>query len=139
MGLTADPGETCLETLLTNLRPVLHPEPFVFVSLPPSAAVPPGVLSVFREKEGLSIILPRADANRLGISYSSVWAMITLQVHSNLAAVGLLATLLPPLAAAGISVNPVAAYYHDHLFVPWDRRSEALEMLNELHRDYSGR
>jgi len=36
------------------------------------------------------------------------------------------------LAELDISVNVVAALHHDHLFVPWDRREEALECLRDL-------
>jgi hypothetical protein len=50
-------------------------------------------------------------------------------VHSALTAVGFLAAITTRLAEAGISVNAVSAYYHDHLFVPWERREEAMEVL----------
>ena len=36
------------------------------------------------------------------------------------------------LAEAGISANIVAALRHDHLFVPWDRREDALARLKAL-------
>jgi hypothetical protein len=42
------------------------------------------------------------------------------------------AALLPTLAAAGIGVNPVSAYFHDHLFVPADRADEALALLRGI-------
>ena len=134
MGLTTNAGETQLATLLAYLHPVLHPDPFVFVTLPRDGEIPPNFASLFQEEEGISLILIQADADRHRVTYSSVWALITLQLQSSLAAVGLLATLLPPLAAAGISVNPVAAFHHDHLFVPWDRRTDALQILSELER-----
>ncbi|MGL6341627.1 MAG: ACT domain-containing protein, partial [Waterburya sp.] len=38
------------------------------------------------------------------------------------------------LAEHGISVNPISAYYHDHLFVPASRAQEAMELLQELSR-----
>jgi hypothetical protein len=57
------------------------------------------------------------------------WARITLQIHSSLAAVGLTARVAESLAAGGISANMVAAYHHDHVFVPWERRDEALAIL----------
>jgi len=34
-----------------------------------------------------------------------------------------------PLAAAGMGVNPVSAFYHDQLFVPADRAEEAVQIL----------
>ena len=58
--------------------------------------------------------------------------MITLNIHSSLEAVGFLAAVLPRLATAGISVNAVSAFYHDHLFVPIDRAQEALEILEAM-------
>ncbi|RVA88555.1 ACT domain-containing protein, partial [Mesorhizobium sp. M7A.F.Ca.CA.004.02.1.1] len=55
--------------------------------------------------------------------------MVTLNIHSSLEAVGFLAAITTRLAAAGMGVNPVSAFYHDHLFVPADRAEEALELL----------
>jgi len=36
------------------------------------------------------------------------------------------------LAERGISANILAALNHDHVFVPWDRRDEALAALRGL-------
>jgi hypothetical protein len=38
------------------------------------------------------------------------------------------------LAGAGISANPVSAFHHDHLFVPWAERLRALAVLEALSR-----
>ncbi|RVD48425.1 ACT domain-containing protein, partial [Mesorhizobium sp. M2D.F.Ca.ET.140.01.1.1] len=58
--------------------------------------------------------------------------MITLNIHSSLEAVGFLAAITTRLAAAGMSVNPVSAFYHDHLFVPAERAEEAMAILAKL-------
>jgi hypothetical protein len=55
--------------------------------------------------------------------------MMTLTVHSSLEAVGFLAAITARLAEAGISVNAISAFCHDHLFVPEDRADEALARL----------
>jgi uncharacterized protein len=55
-----------------------------------------------------------------------------LKVHSSLHAVGLLAAITERLSEAGISVNAVSAFHHDHLFVPHDRAVEAVELLATL-------
>ncbi|WP_414640799.1 ACT domain-containing protein [Archangium sp.] len=60
--------------------------------------------------------------------------MLTLSVHSSLEAVGFLAAVTTRLAARGISVNPVSAYFHDHLFVPSARATESLALLAGLAR-----
>jgi hypothetical protein len=123
------PGETDLETLLRTLQPVLHPGEFVFASLPEAAGNP---VCTFREAEGVTVILRRAEAESLGIAFAYPCRMITLTVHSSLEAVGLLARVAAALAAAGISVNAVSAYHHDHLFVPADRADQALAVLRSL-------
>ena len=64
--------------------------------------------------------------------------MITLNIHSSLEAVGFLAAITTRLAAAGMGVNPVSAFYHDHLFVPAERAEEAMELLRQLARDSAG-
>ena len=53
-------------------------------------------------------------------------------MRSSLAAVGFLAAVCSRLAEVGISVNPVSGFHHDHLFVPWERREEALAVLERL-------
>jgi hypothetical protein len=55
--------------------------------------------------------------------------MITLRVYSSLNAVGFLAAVTSRLAAHGVSVQPVSAFYHDYLFVPADRALEAIQIL----------
>jgi hypothetical protein len=64
--------------------------------------------------------------------------MVTLNIHSSLEAVGFLAAITTRLAAAGMGVNPVSAFYHDHLFVPADRAEEALDLLRQLAKDSAG-
>ncbi|NTW85154.1 MAG: ACT domain-containing protein [Holophagaceae bacterium] len=127
-------GERNLPTLLRNMRPTLHGEAFGFFSLAEAVAVPllPEARGSFREDEGLTLILPLETARVHGLKPEAPWALITLTVHSSLSAVGFLAAISAALAAAGISLNAVSAYYHDHLFVPWDRRLEALAILERL-------
>ena len=88
---------------------------------------------LFREREGLTAVLPKTDAERIGIDYAFPSRMITLAVHSSLDAVGLLAAMTQVLAQADISVNVVSAFYHDHLFIPEHRAVEALQILSALY------
>ncbi|NJP22142.1 MAG: ACT domain-containing protein [Hydrococcus sp. CRU_1_1] len=127
-------GETDLATLLKNMQPSCDRRMFVFCSIDETRykqlkIVPMGI---FRETEGITIIASQEDADLEALPYSDIWALITLTVHSSLTAVGFLAAITQKLAAAGISVNAISAYYHDHLFIPWNDRDRALNLLMDL-------
>jgi hypothetical protein len=55
-----------------------------------------------------------------------------LTVHSSLEAVGLTAAVSKALTEANISCNVVAAYYHDHIFVPVKDAKQAMRVLEKL-------
>lgn len=126
-------GETDLDTLLRSMQPVLVEGVHVFVTRLPGA-VPPGLTPRmrFEEAEGTTLILLRAEAEAHGLPYEFPCRMITLEVHSALAAVGFIARVATALAAAGMGVNPVSGFYHDHLFVPEGREGQALAILHRL-------
>ena len=86
-----------MQKLLAALNPELNPGEFVFclVELMEKALLL-GPLCSFQEKEGVTVILPRAKADETGISYSLVCAWITLTVHSSLEGVGLTAAYRAP-------------------------------------------
>jgi len=129
-------GETDLQKLLGSMTPRLQPEVYVFATLPSDAPSPEGLAPVMRfiEREGTSLILAESQAKAAGLAGIFRCRMITLDIHSSLEAIGFLAAITTRLAAAGMGVNPVSAFYHDHLFVPAERAEEALELLQELAR-----
>ncbi|MEU9450460.1 ACT domain-containing protein [Streptomyces sp. NPDC048277] len=126
-------GETQLSVLLGTMNPERHAGEYVFVSSG-GKELPPGIAPVatVAEDEGLTLVLLREDADRIGLRYDYVAARITLRVHSSLAAVGLTAAVSQVLADAGISCNVIAGFYHDHLFVPYENAALAVELLESL-------
>jgi hypothetical protein len=124
-------GETDLGILLKSMKPVLAEGEFVFctTSQPLREAVRLEPLGLFQEEEGLTLMLSRERADAAGLPYTAVFRKVTLSVHSSLEAVGFLAAISTRLAAHGISVNAVSAYFHDHLFVPAARAEETLALL----------
>ena len=120
-------AEKNLDALLRNIRPDLNGGEWVFC-----AGQYPDALATFREREGVTSILERGRADRLGLPYSYVAAWITLTVHSDLEAVGFLASVTTALASAGISCNVVSALHHDHLFVPSRHAAAAIRILEDL-------
>jgi uncharacterized protein len=129
--------KTDLDDLLRTMRPVLADGEFVFCSVPVKARPHLDVSPVceFREAEGITLILARPDAEGLNLPHAFVCRMITLTVYSGLEAVGFLAAVIGRLAERGISVNSVAGFYHDHLFVPADRAEEAMRILVKLQQN----
>ena len=71
-------------------------------------------------------------AARLAAPDAPVFRRITLGVTSSLQAVGLTAAVAGALAAAGIAANVVAAFHHDHVFVPADRAADVMACLAGL-------
>jgi hypothetical protein len=128
------PGERDLQTLLQNMKPDMHEGVFVFCTLPQGEDIPATIkpVHIFREREGTTVVVRREEAESAGLPHQFASRLITLEVHSSLDAVGFLAAITTRLAEAGISVNAVSAFYHDHLFVPDDRAVEALHHLQTM-------
>jgi hypothetical protein len=107
---------------------------YVFLTLDASVPLPADLKPIgqFLEVEGMTYIVEQAAADRAHLHYQFPCRLISLAVHSDLSAVGLLATLTAALTAEGISVNVISAFYHDHLFVPCDRVDDTLTCLKRL-------
>ena len=123
-------GGTDLDALIAGMSLVLAPETYVFVTTRTPPDIPARMR--FEEAEGTTLILTREAAEAAGLAYEFPCRMITLNVHSALEAVGFIALIATRLAALGMGVNPVAGFYHDHLFVPEDRVEDAMAALREM-------
>ena len=126
-------GERNLDKLLQLMAPRVHPETFVFCCFRdfrlPQSLEP---ISTFAEAEGLTAIVPKKQAEALGIGFQFESAMVTLSVHSSLETIGFLARISVAVAAKGIPCNVVSGYFHDHLFVPPAKVAETLTALAGL-------
>ncbi len=126
-------GETNLGTLLQSMQPVLHPGIYVFATVDPAfdcSGLAPRM--TFEESEGKTLILLQEAAFTHGIDHEFPSRMISLNIHSSLEAVGFIAAIATKLTSIGMGVNPVAAFHHDHLFIPADRADDAMQALEEL-------
>ena len=125
-----------LNKLLKEMKPELVDKEFVFctVSDKQLKELKLDSLLVFKEEEGITLIIERKTADENSISYSGVWKLITLTVYSDLSAVGFLARISDKFAEAGISINVVSAYYPDHLFVPIELADKSMGILAELSK-----
>ncbi len=125
-----------LSSLLKSMSPRLDDKIYVFCSITEEkfSKIKVDPILIFKEKEGITIILEKEAADKNNLSYSDKWSLITLNVHSDLTAIGFIALITKKLAKKKISVNVISAYYHDHLFVPYDEAKEALQSLLELSK-----
>ena len=127
-------GITDINELLSSMQPALAEGAFVFCTvtgqLADYLALDP--IATFREFEGLTLVVSQAAADQAGLDYEGVFRQITLSVHSSLEAVGLTAAVSAALADQDISANVIAAYYHDHVFVPSAQAARALSALKAL-------
>ena len=127
-------AERDLAALLRDMKPDMPDGIFVFCTIAPDEEIPASIkpLLTFREAEGTTLVIRQEEAERIGLSHQFPSRLITLTVHSSLEAVGFLAAITARLAEAGISVNAVSAFYHDHLFVPVHRADDALALLRSM-------
>ncbi len=119
-----------LREMLAGMKPCLfedHGWQFVESSNEKVGQAP---FAIINEAEGTTDVVPYDEAEEV-----PVFARITLEVHSSLEGVGLTAQVAGVLADAGIACNVIAGFYHDHLFVPWDSRDDALGLLEQLSKD----
>lgn len=116
-----------------KLLPRLNDGIYVYLSVPDLHAVPEGYIFMFREAEGITVIMEEGAAIKSGLDYTFRSGWITLDLRTDLIGTGITAAFSKALSEAGISCNVAAAMHHDHIFVPAVRAEEALEILSNLN------
>ncbi|MEM6900593.1 MAG: ACT domain-containing protein [Pseudomonadota bacterium] len=119
-------AERDLDKLLTTLNVMTHEGVWAFHTQATCPEEP--VAMTFREREGWALIVPADDKD----SEDNRWAWLELTVVSDLNAVGFIARIANALADAGIPCNAVAAFHHDHIFVPQHKADAAVSAILEL-------
>ena len=126
-------GEKDLNKLLKTIKPKHNIGNYVFCTIGDLPKINFGdVILIFKEQEGITIIIKKELADSLKLDYSFIASWITLTVHSSLEAVGLTAAFSKALSDEGVSCNVVAAFYHDHIFVNKKDTEKAMNILNRL-------
>ena len=138
-------GEEDLSKLIKSMSPSLDDETFIFGNIPAKSAstlqdaatllTGKSAQMILWENEGWTVIVPEKEAEAGSFQAMFPCKKITLNVHSSLDAVGFMAAVTRKLATLKIGVNPVAGYFHDHLFVPVGKESAVLEALKEMVED----
>ncbi len=116
-----------------TLNPILNTGIYVFTTESNLDHIPRSLaIMEFKEAEGTTLILKKEDADQLGLNYNYECAWITINAITQLNDVGLTAKFSTALAAAHISCNVVAGFYHDHIFVDYQNGQQAIELLKRL-------
>jgi hypothetical protein len=139
---------TDLGELLTGMEPRLSRDEFFMATVSESQMMSltdslDYILCIYREKEGLTIIFSseaKEEISRLAGEEPIVgpFALITLDVYSDLMAVGFLAKIADSLANERIGINVFSAYNHDHFLVPYEKRDDAIRVLKGLQEQKKG-
>jgi hypothetical protein len=126
-------GEVDLQKLIKDMQPELNQGEYVYCLMDSKEhAKELDPICYFYEKEGVTVILTKENADSLNLAYDTIYAWITLTVHSSLEAVGLTAAVSNALTEANISCNVVAAFHHDHIFTPVKDARRAMDTLHKL-------
>lgn len=127
------PGVTNLQQTLQSLKVICDDIQYGFAGVADESQIERDeVLATFHENDRLAIIAPKDYLDSLGIENESPYAKLTIDVHTSLELVGLTAVMATELAKYGISANVVAAFYHDHVFVQYELRQKATQLLESL-------
>lgn len=121
--------------MIAGMTPTLKPGVFVFITTGDPALIKSlscQAIATFKEEEGMSLLVPIEVAEESMLDVDHPMRCITLEVYSSLEGVGLTAAVSTALGDAGIPCNMVAAFHHDHVFVPSDKASKAMEVLARL-------
>ena len=116
-----------------SLKPQLNSGKYVFVQLKSISDIEKNeVVCFLKEAKGYSVILKEIYAKENNFSYEHITAWITLKLNSSLDSYGLTSVFSKALADSEISCNVIAGYNHDHIFVNYEKKELAVEILKRL-------
>lgn len=124
-----------MERAAIKLNLTLLPEVFAVCRLSPDADIPDwatdGVFfSVTRTSNELSVVCRQADVP-VGVQAEKGWRCLQVAGPLDFALTGILASLLNPLAKAGISIFTIATFDTDYLLIKEAKLEAAITALRE--------
>ena len=125
-------GQINLEEVLKSIKVSCDDVEYGFATVKDNNFSLKEILGIFQEDEGLTLIATKQYFEKNNILYDGPFAKLTIENHTSLDLVGLTATLSTELAKNEISANVIAAYFHDHIFIQYNLRQRAIEIINSL-------
>ena len=115
------------------LKPKLNSGKYVFLFLKNISEIEKDeVVCFLKEGDGFSVILKENYAKENNFTYQHITAWITLKINSSLDSLGLTSLFSKALADSQVSCNVIAGYNHDHIFVNYEKKELAMEILQRL-------
>ena len=121
---------------------VVQPEPLSICRLPADSPIPAwatqrAFFSVTRTDDELSVVCTSIQVPS-GVKAHDGWRALKLVGPFDLLLVGILLGVAAPLAAAGVTVFPIATYDTDYLLVRHDQLDAAVAALRGAGHEISG-
>jgi hypothetical protein len=118
---------------MSPLRYTIFPGSFAVLRLAPDADVPSSLLvppfhSVTRTPAELSVVCPEGAIPE-GARAETGWALLALAGPFPFELVGVLASILAPLAAAGVSIFALSTFDTDYVLVKSEKLADAVSAL----------
>ena len=122
------------------LKLLLLPGAYAVCRLRPDAGIPEwassgDIYSITRTPEELSIVCAESALPHEVLIVERGWRVLKLGGPFPFEMTGVLASVLDPLAAAGVSILAVATYDTDYVFVKDDQCETAIAVLSEAGHD----
>lgn len=127
--------ESSLQEILQQLEPALSPNTYVYVGVSNQSLLKVlgyDPIAFFKEKEGITLILKKEDADNNFLTYQYEMCQIVLNAPYYFDCTGLTAILSSALAKAGITVIPQLTAYKRSLYVKKEDAHTALEILKVM-------
>ena len=127
-------------TDLDRVLAALDPKPsgtYVFTLVD---EIPQGVefFAAIRDEDQYTLVVEQETAKAAGLPADELYTRIDLGSTTELAAIGITASIAQIMSARSITANFMACRRHDHLFVQPDRAQEAATLLADLGRRAKG-
>tara|TARA_B100000575_G_C23143456_1_gene666402 strand:+ start:3227 stop:3592 length:366 start_codon:yes stop_codon:yes gene_type:complete len=117
----------------SKLKPKLNPGKYVFCKTKNlNKLEESNIISIFKEGKNITVITKKEYAELANLEFYFVCAWITLKIKSTLDSHGLTYIFSKALYNKEISCNVIAGYEHDHIFVPYEKKDEALGILSGI-------
>lgn len=109
---------------------------FAICKIPPDAPIPSwasgaSFMTVTRTPDELSVVCHQDEIPRT-VECQRDWRCLRIAGPVNFSEVGILASLVTPLAEAGISVFVISTFNTDYLLVPGQALKRTLAILNKM-------